>query len=117
MIDQGYYTEHYFNLISTLVVGEYDINPQTGYPRNGEAFQAHINKKVRDKRQKANVNIIESANFINSRLDYLIHLTYSDDFGNNKIFDRRSLLTEIEVFRHLTEGRSEDTTKNPNTRK
>ena len=104
MIEEGYFTEHYFNLLSTLVVGEYDINPKNGLPRNKAAMQMHLTKKARDKRAKENFNIIESANFSNSRLNFLLHLTYSDDFGNNNRFFRGSLLNEDEVFNNLTDS-------------
>jgi len=104
MIEEGYFTEHYFNLLSTLVIGEYDINPKNGLPRNKAAMQTHLTKKSRDKRAKENFNIIESANFSNSRLNFLLHLTYSDDFGNNSRFFRNSLLTEDQVFNNLTDS-------------
>jgi hypothetical protein len=106
MIEEGFYTDHYFNLLSTLVVGEYDINPLTGLPRSGEAMNMHLNKKARDKNAKQNLNIIESANFNNSRINFLLHLTYTDDFGNNKGYIRNSLLNEAEVFNNLTDSLS-----------
>ena len=46
-----------YNLLSTLVIGEYDINPVTGYPRNAEAFNAHTEVKTRDRLSKENYNI------------------------------------------------------------
>ncbi len=104
MLEEGFFTEHYFNLLSTLVLGEYDINPKTGHPRNREAMEMHLTKKARDKRAKQNYNIIQSANFTNSRLNFLLHLTYTDDFGNNKSFYRNQLLNEEEVFRNLTDS-------------
>lgn len=106
MIEEGYFTEHYFNLLSTLVVGEYDINPLNGYPRSGDAMNMHLTKKARDKRAKQNFNIIQSADFNNSRLNFLLHLTYTDDFGNNNGFYRNSLLNEAEVFNNLTDSLS-----------
>ncbi len=106
MIEEGYYAEHYFNLLSTLVVGEYDINPLTGYPRNSSAMNMHLTKTARDKNAKQNYNIIQSADFNNSRINFLLHLTYSDDFGQNKSLIRNSLLNEAEVFNNLTDSLS-----------
>ena len=104
MIEEGYFTEHYFNLLSTLVIGEYDINPKTGYPRNGAAFNAHTEKKSRYKKAKKNLNIIECANYTNTRLNFLLQLTYSDDFGSRVAQNRNRLLEEDEVFANLTDS-------------
>ncbi len=106
MIKEGHYTSHYFNLLSTLVVGEYDINPTNGYPRSGEAMNMHLTKKARDKNAKDNLNIIQSADFNNSRINFLLHLTYTDDYGNNKAFYRGQLLGEAQVFNNLTDSLS-----------
>lgn len=105
MIEEGHFGEyHYFNLLSTLVIGEYDINPTNGYPRNAKAFNAHIDVKSRDRLAKENFNIIQSADYSNARLDFLIQLTYSDDFGGNIHINRRKLLNEDEVFNNLSDS-------------
>ena len=104
MIKEKFFAEHYFNIISTLVFGEYDINPLTGYPRNPTAFKAHIESVTRDKRSKFDFNIIQAANYYNPKLNFLLHLTYSDDFGSNHRANRKSLLEETEVFRNLSDS-------------
>lgn len=104
MIKESYFTEHYFNLISTLVFGEYDINPLTGYPRDAQAFKAHLDVKSRDKRAKSDLNIIECANYHNSRLNFLLQVTYSNDFGSNQRYNRKQLMEDNEVFRNLSDS-------------
>lgn len=99
MLDDMYFMDHYFNLISTLVVGEYDINPSTGAPRSLESFYKHLKVKKRDKGSKIEMNIIKRADYYNAKGRILMHLTYSGDYGTpgEKSFWENQLLTSKEV--------------------
>ncbi len=81
MIASGEFENHYFNLLSTLVIGEYDINPTTGATRNRESLRIHLDKKLRDKTAKEEFNIIQAADYHNSKINFLLQLTYYGDYG------------------------------------
>lgn len=81
MIEEGAFDEHYFNLLNTLIVGEYDINPSTGDTRNKSSYRAQFDKKRRDKVAKQEFNIIQKADFHNPRINILMQLTYYGDYG------------------------------------
>lgn len=82
MIRNNSFEDHYFNLVSTLVIGEYDIDPTTGKVRNRENFTVHLTNKVYDKGAKTEMNIIEKADFYNPKANILLQLTYYGDFGS-----------------------------------
>lgn len=81
MIEKGAFDEHYFNLLNTLIVGEYDINPSTGDTRNRSSYRAQFEKKRRDKTAKKEFNIIQKADYHNPRINILMQLTYYGDYG------------------------------------
>ncbi len=125
MIANGAWEDHYFNLLSTLVLGEYDINPTTGNTRSLSNFRVHLEKELRDKDAKQPLNIIETADYHNPKIKFLLQVTYYGDYG---IEARqrgyiRNLITDPEVHQtfkdsiqaYLTEltevyGLSEDRT-------
>lgn len=106
MINQGAFEDHYFNLLSTLVIGEYDINPTTGNTRNRESFRLHLDRKVRDKTAKDELNIIEKAAYHNRRMKLLLQLTYYGDYGqkSNQRAYVSNLLQNVEVHQTLKDS-------------
>lgn len=105
-IRKGSFENHYFNLLTTLVVGEYDINPNTGFARNREAFRLHLEKKVRDKTAKTELNILEKADYHNARIDILLQLTYYGDFGSkaNQRAYLKNLMKDQQVQQTLSDS-------------
>lgn len=106
MIEKGLFEDHYFNLLSTLVVGEYDINPLTGACRNPENFKIHLTKKMSERETKTNMNIVEMANQQNPKIKILLQLTYYGDFGRES-FQRQytnDLLTNPDVQQSLKDS-------------
>lgn len=103
MIDDEYFTDHYFNLLSTLVVGEYDINPVTGGPRSVSSFTKHLEITKRDKEAKKELNIIQKADFHNAKMRFLLHVKYSGDYGTrgqrsiyeNKLLEDKAVNTTL----------------------
>jgi hypothetical protein len=85
LLDQkGTYEEdetYYFNLLTTLISGEYDINPETGYPRSETNLYNPIRLTKRDKGYAQQLSIYQKAYNENSRIKLLISLNYSGDFG------------------------------------
>ena len=106
MIEKGAFEDHYFNLLTTLVIGEYDINPTNGKIRNRESLRIHLDKKVRDKIAKKEFNIIEKADFHNSKLNFLLQLTYYGDYGTEarQRSYMKSLLTNTDVHQSLKDS-------------
>ncbi len=103
MIEKGIFEDHYFNLLTDLVVGEYDINPTTGNTRNRKTYRLHLDKKARDKTAKKELNIIEKADFHNSKINTLLQLTYYGDYGSkaNQRAYVKSLMTDPSVHQTL----------------
>ncbi|GLR16699.1 glycoside hydrolase family 18 protein [Portibacter lacus] len=81
MIESGAFDDHYFNLLTTLVVGEYDINPTTGDTRSRSSYRSQFDKLRRDKTAKQEFNIIQKADFHNPTINVLMHMTYYGDYG------------------------------------
>jgi hypothetical protein len=79
LIYDSLYLNYPFQLMSDLVVGEYDLNPNTGFPRNDSSINAFRNK-----------DIVEVGTGINSQLNVLLALTDYSDAGY-----RASFLPEI----------------------
>ena len=69
--NESYRKDYYFNLLTDLVVGEYDIDPETGGYRNKKAFKAMVDRRA----------ILDSAYTVNDQLRLLVRLTYTGDFG------------------------------------
>jgi len=63
---------HYYNLLTTLVVGEYDINPLTGLPRYGDALYEPITN-----------GMIDMAIDDNPAMEIFTKVTMHGDFGAN----------------------------------
>lgn len=106
MIKNGNFEDYYFNLLSTLVIGEYDINPTTGAARNQESFRLHLEKKIRNKDAKKELNIIETADFINPKMSFLLQLTYYGDYGREsrqRVYVPQ-LIKDVEVHQSLTDS-------------
>jgi len=68
------YSSHYYNLLSTLVVGGYDINPVTGNARN----EAHKNAALKE-------GVIKLATEKNDELLTLYSVSHHGDFGKDLI--------------------------------
>jgi Glycosyl hydrolases family 18 len=69
LIYDSLYINYPFQLLSDLVIGEYDLNPNTGFARNDSALNAFRNK-----------DIVELGTSVNEELNVLLALTdYSDD--------------------------------------
>ena len=93
-----------FNLMNTLVLGEYDINTLTGGPRNERAISDIESKrigKVSTKTGKKDANVIEVALSQNKEINILLHVTCYSDFGEKRFKKRqdllRSFLKDIEL--------------------
>ena len=80
LLDKGLSKSYHFNLFTGLVIGEYDINPMTGLPRNEDSFY-NFKKKNKYKGTDKKVNIIQQARKITPRMKILFSLTYQNDFG------------------------------------
>lgn len=106
MIEKGAFEDHYFNLLNTLIVGEYDIDPTTGDTRNRSSYRAQFDKVRRDKTAKENFNIIQIADFHNPRINILMQLTYYGDYGRQSQQREYAnmLLTEGEVRKNLKDS-------------
>jgi hypothetical protein len=79
LVYDSLYLNYPFQLMSDLVIGEYDLNPYTGFARNDSAVNAFRNK-----------DIVEVATAVNSQLNVLLALT---DYGDGGY--RTSFLPEI----------------------
>ena len=68
-----------YNLLSDLVVGEYDLNPLSGAPRSAKAlWMHHTAKRLVGNEQ---VSIIEKARAENPRIRILLNIVAYGDFG------------------------------------
>jgi hypothetical protein len=79
LIMDSLYLDYPYQLLSDLVIGEYDMNPRTGFSRNDSGSAAF--------RQK---DIIEVGTSVNEDLNVLLAVTDYGDYGY-----RREFLTEI----------------------
>lgn len=79
LIRDSLYLTYPFQLLSDLVIGEYDVNPESGFPRSDSAHVA-----FRDK------DIVQLAAAVNSQLNVLLAVT---DYGDYSLY-RREFLTE-----------------------
>lgn len=79
LIREGNYTEHYYNLMSDLVVGEYDLNPSTGYPRSSDNKNVHLNFKIEDS-SLGEVNILQKAIGENPEIRLLLLVSSYGDY-------------------------------------
>lgn len=81
MVDKGMFEEkeQYYNLLSYLIVGEYDVNPITGAPRNTDALN-----------EVAASGIADTAFARNGEIALLIPVSYHGDFGTPEPGQRSS---------------------------
>jgi hypothetical protein len=70
LIYDSLYLNYPFELLSDLVVGEYDVNPLTGFPRNDSAYSAYDKK-----------DILEVATDANKNINALLAVTDYGDYG------------------------------------
>ncbi|MEM0997911.1 MAG: glycosyl hydrolase family 18 protein [Bacteroidota bacterium] len=70
LIYDSLYLNYPFELLSDLVVGEYDVNPLSGYPRNDSAYSAYDKK-----------DILEVATATNGDINVLLAVTDYGDYG------------------------------------
>ncbi len=77
----GSFDRYYFNLLTDLVIGEYDINPKTGVSRNPNALKLYKEVKKKDKGKKADLSIVDRANQYNSAINVHILVTFYGDYG------------------------------------
>lgn len=70
LIYDSLFLNYPFELMSDLVIGEYDLNPYTGFARNDSAINAFRSKEI-----------VETASAINDDINLLIALTDYGDLG------------------------------------
>lgn len=75
LVYDSVYLNYPFQLMSDLVIGEYDLNPYTGFPRNDSAINAFRKK-----------DIVQVATAVNSQLNVLLALTDYGDGGYRPTF-------------------------------
>lgn len=79
LIMDSLYLDYPYQLLSELVVGEYDMNPRTGFSRNDSGSAAFLNK-----------DIVQVATSVNEDLNVMLAVTDYGDYGY-----RREFLSEI----------------------
>jgi hypothetical protein len=79
LIMDSLYLDYPYQLMSDLVIGEYDMNPRTGFSRNDSGTAAF---RIKD--------IVEVSTTVNKDLNVLLAVTDYGDYGY-----RREFLTEI----------------------
>jgi hypothetical protein len=91
LIYDSLYLGYPFQLLSDFVVGEYDLNPYTGFPRNDSSINAFRNKDV-----------VEVATAVNSQLNVLLALTDYGDAGYRASFlpeiPKKNLLNSLDLI-------------------
>lgn len=73
---------YYYNLMTTLVTGEYDINPLNGLPRDPSAIDVTYDVQARGDITKEFNNIYQSADILNPKIQFLLQLTFNNDLGS-----------------------------------
>jgi hypothetical protein len=90
LIYDSLYLNYPYQLMSDLVVGEYDLNTRTGFPRNDSAFNAFRRK-----------DIVEMATGVNSQMNVMIALTDYGDQGYRNEFlkeiPKKNLLNTLDL--------------------
>ena len=81
LVRQTGFSKYHFNLFSDFVVGEYDINPETGLPRSESSFLHYQNELFAGDDK---MNILQTARDVNPRINTLLLLSYRSDYGQNK---------------------------------
>lgn len=75
LVYDSLYLGYPFELLSDLVIGEYDVNPEDGFPRGDSSHSAYKKK-----------DIVQLASAINSQLNILLAVTDYGDFGYRSEF-------------------------------
>ncbi len=105
LIYDSLYQNYPYELLSDLVIGEYDVNPENGFPRGDSS---HIAYKKKD--------IVQLASAINSELNILLAVTDYADYGyrpdfynepakNNLLNSLDQALAEISLYMGNEDGR------------
>ena len=79
LIYDSIYLQYPYELLSDLIIGEYDVNPMTGFARNDSSAKAFEAK-----------DIVELSTAVNSQLNVLLAVTDYGDYGY-----RREFLSEV----------------------
>ena len=91
LIYDSLYQTYPFELLSDLVIGEYDVNPGTGFPRNDSSLNAFREK-----------NIIQTARSINGDLNLMLAVTDYGDFGYRTEFisevGKKNLINSLDLI-------------------
>lgn len=89
LIYDSLYLNYPYELLSDLVIGEYDVNPENGFARGDSS---HIAYKKKD--------IVQLASAINSELNILLAVTDYGDFGYRRKFfsenSKKNLLNSLD---------------------
>ncbi|MGB1217520.1 MAG: hypothetical protein ACPG5P_06575, partial [Saprospiraceae bacterium] len=77
------FDKYHFNAFSTIVVGEYDINPETGKPRSNRSFSGvlfgdHIEESGQE------WTLVKRAKKLNSNVNVNVSIVFSGDYGIGK---------------------------------
>ena len=75
LIYDSIYLKYPFELLSDLVIGEYDINPENGFARGDSSSIAYKKK-----------DIVQMASYFNSELNILLAVTDYGDYGYKRKF-------------------------------
>lgn len=105
LVYDSVYLRYPFELLSDLVIGEYDINPENGFARGDSSSIAYKKK-----------DIVQMASAFNSQLNILLAVTDYGDYGykrqffsetakKNLINSLDQALADISLYMGNTEGR------------
>ena len=102
----GSFDRYYFNLLTDLVIGEYDVNPETGDARNPNALKLYKDVKKKDKTKKEDLTILERANYLNPSINVHLLVSYYGDYGKEgyqqTYYDK--LLADASVQKNLIDS-------------
>lgn len=85
LIMNGDFKDHHFNLLTDLVVGEYDINPATGLPRYLPSKNAHRDILIEDDSYGGKINIVQKADYENTKIRILLNVSMYGDYGRKGV--------------------------------
>ncbi len=105
-VESPAFEQYYFNLLTGLITGEFDINPEKGTPRNKESLWVGANKIIRDKSMPKNAkktNIYKKAYYFKPSIKFLTAVTYTGDYkgGRNRQKYFEKLFKESETRNNL----------------
>ncbi|MCB0643371.1 MAG: hypothetical protein KDC44_17095, partial [Phaeodactylibacter sp.] len=105
LIDPDEFIQYPFNLMTDLVIGEYDINLKTGEPRSKKSLRQFANQTLADENSEKRTTILELAYEKNRNLNFLFLVTALGDFGVNSDYQSYYLST----FLKENPGAAQDT--------